>query len=217
MKALLDKFILWYNRWKFKHNPTKRPGIIDDLYNIRVTQAYAYAGKGIKALFSGDSRLHEAEPVLNTIPGWLDLAVSGSKCDPDGLKYGALLTGIVRPRATVIDWCGNDFLQGGDVDTVLSNHLEIRKQIAQKCGVVLSMELCPLGGDNPINVKIAQFNQKLAAAVGNDLIKLNDILAPGGSMLPQYDCGDHIHFSLAAFTDAIIPRTQALLALRGIS
>jgi hypothetical protein len=213
----MKKLILKLQAWWYKRRPQKRPGFIDLLFKFRLAQAAQFVGKA-SVLWSGDSRFHQAEPQINDTPGWLCLAVSGSTADPDGLKYGAALTGIVKPLATVIDWDGNDFLQGREVKDVLNAHLAVRGRIAMQGGFVLSLELCPLGlpADNPVNVKIARFNAALAAAIGPDFVPVNDKLAPGGTMLQKYDSGDHIHWSAAAFEDAVFPRVKEALKARGI-
>lgn len=214
----MKKLLLKLSAWLHSLHPHKRPGFIDLLFRFRLAQAAEFAGK-ISVLWSGDSRFHGAEIAINAVKGWLCLAVSGSTANPDGLKYGASLTGLVRPYATVIDWAGNDFLQGAEVRDVLKAHLEVRARIAMQGGYVLSLELCPLGlpATDPVNVKIAKFNYMLAAVIGKDLVRVNDILAPGGTMLQKYDSGDHIHWAPAAYVEAVFPRVAEALTARGIT
>lgn len=198
--------------------PKKRLPLMDALFRCRMAQALA--GRGARILFLGDSRLHEAEAAFNARPGWLNLAVAGSTANPDGLKWGAPLAAAVNPLAVATDWDGNDFLQGAEVKDVLNAHLQVRERIkiAVPNVAVLSYELCPLGlpANDPVNVKIAKFNAALKLAVGQDFVPLNDILAPGGTMLEKYDSGDRIHWTPAAFEDAVFPRTTEALKARGL-
>jgi len=218
LKAWLGAWLLKLHEWRFHANPSKRPigGLINWLFQIRLLQAAI--SQGVRVGFQGDSRFHEMELAINTETGWQCFAVSGSKADPDGLKWGTLIAAACRAPIEVIDWCGNDFLQGGTVAEVLKDVIKVREQMRLTGAAVLSIELCPLGlpADDPINQKIALFNAGLRVAAGADFIPLNDLLAPKGTMLPQYDCGDHIHWSEAAFP-VIIARIKEVLSARGLA
>ncbi len=215
----MKKFLLWAASKLHRVFPKKRVPLIDLLFKFRMLQALA--GKGTRVLFLGDSRLHEAEAAFNENAGWHNLAVAGSTANPDGLKWGPSLVAAVGPLAVFIDWCGNDFLQGANVRDVLNAHLQIRERIkiAAPQISVFSYELCPLGlpATEAINLSIARFNNALRVAVGADFVPLNDVLAPGGTMLQKYDSGDAIHWSPAAFEDAVFPRTKEALKARGLA
>lgn len=215
----MKKLILKLSAWWYRQRPHKPSGqwLIDWLFKFRLAQALQASGSVVVA-FSGDSRWHQGENILQKQAGWRVFAVSGSKADPDGLRYGAAISGLCKAQVTAIDWAGNDFLQNAKVKDVLKAHLDVRARIALQGGIVLSYEICPLGlpAANPVNVKIARFNALLAAAIGPDFVKLNHILAPGGTMLQKYDSGDHIHWTDAAFNDAVIPQTKAALRAMGV-
>jgi len=216
----MKKLILKISGWFYRQSPKKKRGqwLIDLLFKFRLAQAAQ--DRGICGVaFQGDSRIQQGQIILeNRNPKWKVYAVSGSKADPDGLRYSAAIIALSGAPVTIIDWAGNDFLQGADVQDVLTAHFAVRQRIAMQGGLVYSYEICPLGlpANDPVNRKIERFNAALRAGAPGFVILLNDILAPGGTMLQKYDSGDHIHWSEAAFTDAVIPRTEAALAARGL-
>lgn len=225
LKTLLDSIILFLNMTLHKMSGGKE-FLIDKAYKARETQAtYIYAPQKPKVLWLGDSRQMEFEAEINGKPGHANGSVAGSKLR-EGLLYGAELAKIVKPKIILEDFAGNDFLAGRHLDDIIADKKKLREQLKKVCANVYTFEigyLSPQAASNPkigarwveINAAIKVYNTLMAIDLGDEFIRLNDLLGEG-VMRPEYDL-DGVHWNPTAWTTVVWPRAQEAMKRAGIA
>lgn len=219
MKNLKIAFQIWWHHFVYVHlsdwrRPHKADGLGSQMVTIRTTQSLL--GGPIEKITIGNSRLHEFEAQLDEIKDMRALPISGSTAH-GWLGYWKEIVAPSRPKVIVEDLGGNDFLQGKDVETVFADQIKLYNALKATGAQVLVFEICYLGPKAfpGVNAKLAQYNEKLAAAIGDDFIKLNDILCSNGVMKNEYNIGDDVHHTILAYIDAYAPRLRAKLIAKG--
>lgn len=218
MQTLFQKFMSWWTRFEYRYlikdKAVKKGSFFDAFFNIRRAQAIQSSPK--RVLWVGNSRIHGGEPLINVLPDTLDLGVSGSKLE-DWIDRGVDTISPAMPIAVVEDLGGNNFLAGQDVDHVFALKQQWIMMLSKITKHILVLEVVYLGpGHDDVNAKLVDFNNRIAALPNVSIIRLNDMMAPQGVMLPQFDAGDHIHHSPLAYTAGYMPRVQQRLAELGV-
>ena len=224
-KNPLHKLVAWLQLKLTLHSnpskPKKRGGFSNLLFDFRVAQAYAVA-QTCEVAWLGNSRWMQFEPFVDKISGWFDAGVGGAKIS-DYLYWGPKILTALRtgPKTPIIfdDLGGNDFLNGSTVSEVLQAKTKLIAMYRSFGVRVICSEICLLNQKaaqffpnwKTINLNMEAFNNAMSVALGQDFVKVNDILAPKGEMLDKYSIADGIHHTSLANDDAYLPRFKEKL------
>lgn len=222
--TILQKFKIWYQIQTY--NPGK---IANDAFRARSLQSIVHAhNSNFNAALIGDSRFQEMDVLLSNYPKIVDYSVVGTKLLDWICNFRKVLDPIMKsqnaPEVIIEDLCGNDFLEGSrPTEEIIYLKLMLRRLLheAYPNAKILTLELCPLGVAGlpqlfKTNLRILPYNASIAPQIGENLIKINDILAPANVMLDEFCLPDKIHWTESAWTSAVYPRIQGKCASLGI-
>lgn len=200
-----NAIVSWLHKTWARNFPRRQNPFYGQMLKVRLAQCVQFValhGRGIAVALFGDSRLHEFENQINAVQNWICLAMSGAKTENylDAIRQ---MMDILDPQKVVTDIGGNNFNAGYSLEEV--EDLE-KKLFAKLKGFNdFYMEIPYLGTHAATavfpgsNQKIAGFNSWLWKTVPKKVIRLVDVLSPQGFLDPQYNCGDDVHFSPAAW------------------
>lgn len=221
-KTLIQNFRSDFDHFTYVHFrdfAKARPhltGVASGLSKVRVAQSVLHGHA--EAMVIGDSRMHQFENSFDRIPNLFAVPLSGSRASDWEIIWAPVCL-PATPKVVFSDEAGNDFLGGVDLDTVI--HTRTRElEAMRKQGIrPVVYGICYLGPDcfPEVNEKITSYNIYMQHLMGDDFLDVNGILSSDKNIMKsQYDCGDHVHHTQAAFDDCYGPITARKMKALGI-
>ncbi len=202
MKTFFHNVISWLHSEYYKAFPHAKNPFFKLMFRVRYAQAIQAASLGSGwVVWIGDSRVHEFENEINARPKNICLGISGTKIEDWDTKEAFGMIMLLNPSKIVDDIGGNNALAGETLYEIVDRKHEFIAKLAAYN--YICCEIPNVGTEIEkivpgINEKMKSFNAWLATQKIK-LVKLCDAISPQGFLAPEFDCGDHVHYSASAW------------------